>query len=165
MGGFGLNAKFYGFDINADFTYSAGGYMYNNTYAYLTDPTSLDNHVVEAADYWKQAGDNASFALPNTTGPEYSTKYLEKSDYIAFRSLSLGYNFTDLVKGTFIKNLRMFAQVQNLALWTNYHGNPIAGTGTSESSAVGSSGYVSNSFTAFSYPLVRSYSIGFNVSF
>lgn len=165
MGGFGLNAKIYGFDINADFTYSAGGYMYNNTYAYLTDPTSLDNHVVEAADYWKQAGDNASFALPNTTGPEYSTKYLEKSDYIAFRSLSLGYNFTDLVKGTFIKNLRMFAQVQNLALWTNYHGNPIAGTGTSESSAVGSSGYVSNSFTAFSYPLVRSYSIGFNVSF
>lgn len=165
MGGFGLNAKFYGFDINADFTYSAGGYMYNNTYMYLTDPTSLDNHVVEAGNYWKQAGDNAAFAMPNTTGPEYSTKYLEKSDYIAFRSLSLGYNFSNLVEGTFVKNLRMFAQVQNLALWTNYHGNPIAGTGTSESSAAGSSGYVSNSFTAFSYPLVRSFSIGFNVSF
>lgn len=165
MGGFGLNAKFYGFDINADFTYSAGGYMYNNTYAYLTDPTSLDNHVVEAANYWKQPGDHAAFAMPNTTGPEYSTKYLESSDYIAFRSLSLGYNFSKLVEGTFVKNLRMFAQVQNLALWTNYHGNPIAGTGTSESSAAGSSGYVSNSFTAFSYPLVRSFSIGFNVSF
>ncbi|MCA4777681.1 SusC/RagA family TonB-linked outer membrane protein [Empedobacter stercoris] len=165
MGGFGLNAKFYGFDINADFTYSAGGYMYNNTYAYLTDPTSLDNHVVEAANYWKQPGDHAAFAMPNTTGPEYSTKYLESSDYIAFRSLSLGYNFSKLVEGTFVKNLRMFAQVQNLALWTNYHGNPIAGTGTSESSAVGSSGYVSNSFTVFSCPLVRSFSIGFNVSF
>ncbi|WP_317197136.1 SusC/RagA family TonB-linked outer membrane protein [Empedobacter stercoris] len=165
MGGFGLNAKFYGFDINADFTYSAGGYMYNNTYAYLTDPTSLDNHVVEAANYWKQPGDHAAFAMANTTGPEYSTKYLESSDYIAFRSLSLGYNFSKLVEGTFVKNLRMFAQVQNLALWTNYHGNPIAGTGTSESSAAGSSGYVSNSFTAFSYPLVRSFSIGFNVSF
>ncbi|UWX66405.1 SusC/RagA family TonB-linked outer membrane protein [Empedobacter stercoris] len=165
MGGFGLNAKFYGFDINADFTYSAGGYMYNNTYAYLTDPTSLDNHVVEAANYWKQPGDHAAFAMPNTTGPEYSTKYLESSDYIAFRSLSLGYNFSKLVEGTFVKNLRMFAQVQNLALWTNYHGNPIAGTGTSESSAAGSSGYVSNSFTAFSYPLVRFFSIGFNVSF
>lgn len=165
MGGFGLNTKIYGFDISADFTYSAGGYMYNNTYAYLTDPTSLDNHVVEAANYWKADGDRAQFSVPNTTGPEYSTKYLEKSDYIMFRSLSLGYNFTNLVKGTFIKNLRMFAQVQNLALWTNYHGNPIAGTGTSESSATTSSGYVSNSFTAFSYPLVRSYSVGFNVSF
>ncbi|MFV0139084.1 SusC/RagA family TonB-linked outer membrane protein [Empedobacter falsenii] len=165
MGGFGMNAKFYGFDINADFTYSAGGYMYNNTYAYLTDPTSLDNHVVEAANYWKQPGDHAAFAMSNTTGPEYSTKYLESSDYIAFRSLSLGYNFSKLVEGTFVKNLRMFAQVQNLALWTNYHDNPIAGTGTSESSAAGSSGYVSNSFTAFSYPLVRFFSIGFNVSF
>lgn len=165
MGGFGLNAKFYGFDINADFTYSAGGYMYNNTYAYLTDPTSPDNQVVEAGDFWRQAGDHAAFSRPNATAPEYSTKYLESSDYIAFRSLSLGYNFSDMVKGTFVKNLRMFVQAQNLALWTNYHGNPIAGTGTSESSAAGSAGYVSNSFTAFSYPLVRSFSIGFNVSF
>ncbi|MDM1062703.1 SusC/RagA family TonB-linked outer membrane protein [Empedobacter falsenii] len=165
MGGFGLNAKFYGFDINADFTYSAGGYMYNNTYQYLTDPVSTNNKVVEAANYWTTAGDNAQFSRPTVDGTEYSTKYLEKSDYIAFRSLSLGYNFTDLVKGTFIKNLRMYAQVQNLALWTNYHGNPIAGTGTSESSTTTSAGYVSNSFTAFSYPLVRSYSVGFNVSF
>ncbi|MEG0929303.1 SusC/RagA family TonB-linked outer membrane protein [Algoriella sp.] len=165
MGGFGLNTKIYGFDISADFTYSSGGYMYNNTYAYLTDPTSLDNKVVEAGNYWKASGDNAQFSAPNLTGPEYSTKYLESSDYIAFRSLSVGYNFTNLVKGTVIKNLRMFAQIQNLALWTNYHGNPIAGTGTSESSTTESKGYVSNSFTAFSYPLVRSYSIGFNVSF
>ena len=160
-----MNAKFYGFDINADFTYSAGGYMYNNTYQYLTDPVSTNNKVVEAANYWTTAGDNAQFSRPTVDGTEYSTKYLEKSDYIAFRSLSLGYNFTDLVKGTFIKNLRMYAQVQNLALWTNYHGNPIAGTGTSESSTTTSAGYVSNSFTAFSYPLVRSYSVGFNVSF
>ncbi|WP_313384767.1 SusC/RagA family TonB-linked outer membrane protein [Chishuiella sp.] len=165
MGGFGLNAKFYGFDINADFTYSAGGYMYNNTYQYLTDPTSLNNHVVEAANYWKGNGDNAQFATPIPSGTEYSTKFLEKSDYISFRSLSLGYSFNNLVKGTFVKNLRMYAQVQNLALWTKYHGNPIAGTGSSESSTTTSAGYVSNSFTAFSYPLVRSYSIGFNVSF
>jgi len=139
--------------------------MYNNTYQALTDPTSTDNHVVEAANYWKNAGDNVSFSAPNTTGPEYSTKYLERSDYISFRSLSLGYSFNNLVKGTFVKNLRMYAQVQNLALWTKYHGNPIAGTGSSESSTTTSAGYVSNSFTAFSYPLVRSYSIGFNVSF
>lgn len=165
MGGFGLNAKIYGFDINADFTYSGGGYMYNNTYQYLTDPTSSNNHVVEAANYWKADGDNAQFATPTATGTEYSTKFLEKSDYISFRSLSLGYSFNNLVKGTFIKNLRMYAQVQNLALWTKYHGNPIAGTGSSESSTTTTTGYVSNSFTAFSYPLVRSYSIGFNVSF
>ncbi len=165
MGGFGLNAKVYGFDINADFTYSAGGYMYNNTYQYLTDPVSTNNKVVEAGNYWSADNTNASFATPTVDGTQYSTKFLEKSDYIMFRSLSVGYSFNNLVKGTFIKGLKVNAQIQNLALWTNYHGNPIAGTGSSESSTTGNAGYVSNSFTSFSYPLVRSYSVGFNVSF
>lgn len=165
MGGFGLNTKIYGFDISADFTYSAGGYMYNNTYQYLTDPTITNNHVVEAANYWTADNTSASFASPDLIGTQYSTKYLEKSDYILFRSLSVGYNFSELTKGTFIKNLRMFAQVQNLGIWTKYHGNPIAGSGSSESSTTTSTGYVSNSFTAFSYPLVRTYSVGFNITF
>lgn len=164
-GGFGLNARFYGFDLNADFVFNSGGYMYNNTYQILTSPTSSNNKAVQAADYWKNPGDNSEFQRPTLRGPEYSTQFLEKSDYLSFRSLSLGYSFNDLVKGTSVKGLRVYAQVQNLALWTKFHGNPIAGTGGSETITLADAGYVSNSFSLFSYPNVTSYSLGFNINF
>ncbi|MFV0166652.1 MULTISPECIES: SusC/RagA family TonB-linked outer membrane protein [unclassified Empedobacter] len=164
-GGFGLNLRYYGFDLNADFVYSSGGYTYNNTYQILTSPTSTNNKATQAADYWKNPGDITEFQRPTLRGTEYSTQFLEKSDYINFRSLSLGYSFNDLIKDTGVKGLRIFAQVQNLALWTKFHGNPIVGTGGSETITLADKGYVSNSFSLFSYPNITSYSLGFNINF
>ncbi|WP_333660381.1 SusC/RagA family TonB-linked outer membrane protein [Chishuiella changwenlii] len=166
FGGFGLNTKVYGFDLNADFTYSAGGYSYNNVYQWLTDPNGITNKDVSANNYWRNPGDNARFARPDASGHQYSTQFLEKSDYILFRSLSLGYNLDKkLLDNTPLKSLRIYGQVQNLAMFTKFHGNPVQGTGSSESSTVSSTGYVSNSFAGFGYPMTRTYSLGINVSF
>lgn len=167
FGGFGLSGNVYGFDVNADFTYSAGAYAYNNVYDWLTDSSNYDtNKDVSANNYWREPGDKAQFARPTATGNQYSTQYLEKNDYILFRSLSVGYNLSNKVlENTPLKSLRFYAQVQNLAIFTNFHGNPIQGTGSSESSSVTSSGYVSNSFSGFGYPMVRTYALGLNVSF
>ncbi|MFV0227982.1 SusC/RagA family TonB-linked outer membrane protein [Empedobacter falsenii] len=166
FGGFGLNTKVYGFDLNADFTYSAGAYAFNNVYQWITDPNGLTNKDVSANDYWRNPGDNSRFAKPDETGHQYSTQFLEKNDYILFRSLSIGYNVSQkLLDSTPIKSLRIYGQAQNLAIFTKFHGNPIQGTGSSESSTVNSTGYVSNSFTGFGYPMTRTYSLGVNVSF
>ncbi|MFV0176600.1 SusC/RagA family TonB-linked outer membrane protein [Empedobacter falsenii] len=166
FGGFGLNTKVYGFDLNADFTYSAGAYAFNNVYQWITDPNGYTNKDVSANDYWRNPGDNSRFAKPDETGHQYSTQFLEKNDYILFRSLSIGYNVSQkLLDSTPIKSLRIYGQAQNLAIFTKFHGNPIQGTGSSESSAVNSTGYVSNSFTGFGYPMTRTYSLGVNVSF
>ncbi|WP_276682789.1 SusC/RagA family TonB-linked outer membrane protein [Empedobacter brevis] len=164
-GGFGLNTHFYGFDISADFTYSLGAYMYNYTYRDLTNAPMNFNQVVEANDFWRNPGDHAKFGRPTTLGEQESTKYLEKSNYVMFRNLSIGYTFTELLKNTFIKNLRLYAQVQNLALWTKYHGDPVSATGSQSMMSVGDAGYVSGSYSLFTYPQVRTYSLGFNITF
>ncbi|WP_313581166.1 SusC/RagA family TonB-linked outer membrane protein [Chishuiella sp.] len=166
FGGFGLNAKVYGFDVNADFTYSAGAYSYNNVYEWLVDPTmNTQNRDKSANNYWRNPGDNSRFAKPSEDGIMASTQFLEKSDYVLFRSLSVGYTFgQDILKSTPVKSFRIYAQIQNLGLWTKYHGNPVQGTGSSETSAVTDAGYVSNSFSGFGYPMTRTYSIGVNVS-
>lgn len=167
FGGFGLNAKVYGFDINADFTYSTGAYSYNNVYQWLVDPTfNTQNRDVTAADYWKKPGDNTRFGKPTEDGTMESTLFLEKNDYILFRSLSIGYTFGEnLLKATPVKSFRIYGQIQNLGIFTNYHGSPVQGTGSSETSAVSSVGYVSNSFSGFGYPMTRTFSLGVNVTF
>ncbi|WP_260397545.1 SusC/RagA family TonB-linked outer membrane protein [Empedobacter brevis] len=167
FGGFGLNAKAYGFDINADFTYSAGAYSYNNVYQWMVDPTfRTQNQDVSALDYWKNPGDNTRFGKPTPDGTMESTLFLEKNDYILFRSLSVGYTFDDkLLKSTPVKSFRVYAQIQNLGVFTNYHGNPVQGTGSSETVTVQQAGYVSNSFSGFGYPMTRTFSLGVNVTF
>ncbi|HEY4539925.1 MAG TPA: SusC/RagA family TonB-linked outer membrane protein [Faecalibacter sp.] len=164
-GGFGLNAKFYGFDLNADFVFSSGGYTYNNTYQILTSPTTTNNKAQQADDYWRNPGDVTEFQRPTAAGFRYSDQFLEKSDYINFRSLSLGYSFDNLLKGTGVKGVRIFTQVQNLALWTKFHGNPIVGTASSGYAVAGDAGFIANSYSLFSYPNTRTYTLGLNVNF
>lgn len=169
FGGVGLNAEFKGFNIRADFNYQGGNYMYNNTYHDLMNLSpghNGDNYHVDAANYWQNPGDTGVFQAPSILGFQYSDQFLEKADYILFRSLELGYTFnSDLFKYLPISGFRIYGQIQNLALWTNFHGNPIVGTTSSETSNVTSNGYVSGAASAFTYPLVRTYTLGLNFTF
>src|SRR5690606_28355907 len=124
------------------------------------------NYWVDAANYWQNPGDTNVYQRPSVNGFEYTDQFLEKGDYILFRSLELGYTFDkELFKNLPISGFRVFGQVQNLALWTKFHGNPIMGTGSSESSNITSEGYVSGSFSLYSYPLSRTYTLGVNITF
>lgn len=168
-GGFGLAADYKGFNIRADFNYQSGAYMYNNTYESMMNltPSSMnDNFHVDAMNYWQNPGDTNVWQAPSADGFRYSDLFLQKSDYILFRSLELGYSFNkQLFERLPIKGFRVFTQIQNLALWTNYNGNPVIGTGSSESSNVNSVGYVSGAFSLWSYPLSRVYTFGINLTF
>lgn len=165
-GGFGLNASYKGFDLNAEFTYTMGNHIFNLTYSWLTDPSSNDNRVVEAANYWQNPGDTNVLPRPTTNGYQLTDDFLEKGDYLRFRSLSLGYSFDKkLFEGLPITGLRIYTQLQNLAIWTKFRGNPIVGDGSTEDYAVGSENYMSGSYSAFSYPQIRSYNFGINVNF
>ena len=168
-GGFGLDAKYKGFQLVADFGYQFGGYMYNLTYHNLVDiypGTNNDNKHVDAANYWQNPGDTNVFQRPSADGILTSDQFLQKSDFIMFRSLVLGYDFDKKLLGNSpVKGLKLTAQVQNLALWTKYKGNPLVGTGSSESVNINSNGYVSGQFSLWNYPNSRAYVFGLNVSF
>lgn len=168
-GGFGLNASYKGVGLRADFNYQSGAYSYNNTYFDLMNinPTANgNNYHIDAANYWQNPGDTNVFQRPTAEGLRYTDQMLEKSDYILFRSLELSYTFdSQLFERLPIKGFRLFAQAQNLAVWSNYKGNSIIGTGSSESSNVTSEGYVSGAFTHWSYPLSRVFTLGVNLTF
>lgn len=167
-GGFGLNASYKGFDLAADFTYTMGNYIFNLTKSWLIDPTSAidGNRDVTAANYWQNPGDTDVYARPTTLGYQLSDQFLEKGDYLRFRSLTLGYTFdSKLFEKLPINGVRIYVQGQNLAIWTDFMGNPVVGDGSREDFAVGTAQYVSGSYSAFAYPQVRSYTFGLNVNF
>lgn len=168
-GGFGLFAEYKGFNIRADFNYQGGNYIYNNTY-FLGTNLSPDNdgynYFVDAANYWQNPGDTDVFQKPSVNGFQYTDQFLEKGDYILFRTLELGYTFDrNLFRNLPIKGMRVYGQIQNLAIWTDFHGNPIMGTGSSESSNITNEGYVSGAFSLYTYPLSRAYTFGINLTF
>lgn len=167
-GGFGMTASYKGFDISADFTYTMGNYIYNLTKYWLLDPVALAyNHDVEAANYWQNPGDTDVLPKPSSAGLEFGTDYfLEKGDYLRFRSLTLGYTFNSkLFENLPIDGVRVFLQGQNLHVWTKYKGNPVVGDGSTEDFSPGAAQYVSGSYSAFSYPQTRTFSFGINVNF
>lgn len=168
-GGFGLTTEYKGFELVADFGYQLGAYMYNMTYHNLVDiypGTNNSNKHVDAANYWQNPGDTNVFQKPSADGILTTDQFVEKNDFLLFRSLALAYTVNpDILKNTPVKGLKITGQVQNLAIWTKYNGNPIVGTGSSESLNTQSNGYVSGQLSLWNYPLSRAYLLGLNVTF
>jgi len=123
------------------------------------------NKSTDASNFWQKAGDTNVLPAPTSSGL-YSTDYfLEKTDYIRFRSLSLGYTFDRNFLGdkSFLESLRVYVQGQNLYIWTKFKGDPEAAVGLSESNSA--STYVPNSYYAYTYPIQKTFSIGFDINF
>ena len=107
------------------------------------------NMSVNAFDYWRQQGDDASQPSPgnNTLIPNMS-KYVFDATYIKISNINLSYNVP--VKNTFLDNLTVFADVSNLLYWYK------------EKSPSGKNGIREFSYT---YPQARTISMGINTKF
>jgi hypothetical protein len=71
-----------------------------------------------------------------------TAQYITKTNWLRLRSISLSYDFKDLIKGVkFIKGATATLSGNNLFLWTNYKGmdpeTSAAGSGVTGSSSVG----------------------------
>lgn len=166
FGGFGTTFEYKGFDLNADFVFKLGGYTYNNMYKNAVDPTSAkDNYNVAtaAANHWKKPGDTNVFQKVDGNGLRSSDQFIEKSDYLRFRSLTIGYTFDKKIFGDALKisKLRTYIQAQNLYTWTNFHGEPEVSVGSAESSTL----FVPGSYNLYTYPAVRTILVGMQLEF
>lgn len=135
-GAFRLNAKYKNFDLTTQFGYSFGGYAYDGGYASLMQTGDLigsNNYHVDIRNRWQQPGDitnvpRLAAAATNLDAQSSvtSTRFLIKSDYIAFNNARIGYtlskNFTDKLGLT---KLNMYVSGDNLALFSARKGfNP-----------------------------------------
>jgi len=92
-----------------------GHQIFNVTRMVFSNPADAPNlNVLESA----LEGENATL----TSDPAISTYYLEDGDFIKLDNLSIGYNLP-LGKENKIKNLRLYLNGTNLAMWTKYSGS------------------------------------------
>lgn len=153
--GFNANFRYKQFDLAAYMYGQFGHYIYNNTtnaFFTLGSIASGRNITEEALAEARATGES----IANT--PDASTRYLEKGDFFRMQNLILGYN--PQFENSVIKSLRIFANVQNLFVITDYSGLDPEVNIDKSLNDIPSAGI---DYT--SYPRPRIYSLGLNVTF
>lgn len=169
-GGFFTNLNYKGWGLRADFVFKAGNYVDNWMKYHRNSNASLvaSNQAVTAFNYWKQPGDNSDYISPmhrNEFDAINSDAYLEKGDYIRMRNVTLSYTFPkSKLEKTPFSSLRLYVQGQNLLTLTEFWGDPEVGISSGESIAFADT-VAPGEVTLYSYPNLKSYQIGLDVSF
>jgi TonB-linked SusC/RagA family outer membrane protein len=165
FGGFNTGITYKQFDLNASFGYSIGGKIYNySRQEYDSDGTYTDRNQMKLQDgwsRWEKPGDIATHPIAkynnNDKGNSTSTRYLEDSDFLRLRSLTLGYNLK--LEQYKLKNVRVFFTGENLFTITNYSGvDPEISINEDTGAILGSAGPAI-------YPATRKFMFGLNVTF
>ncbi len=156
-GGFTSLITYKGLALNALFSYSYGGELYNNV-GRISDTDggfSNINQSRKQLDRWQQPGDVSPnprrIQGGNNSSNSFSSRYLEDGSYLRLRTLNLAYNlpskFTDQLG---LSTVRLYLQGQNLVTWTEATYDPEQ---------------ILNGTSWFVYPNARTYSFGVDVQF
>lgn len=163
FGGFGASLTYKNFDITADFSYKFGAYSVNDQALDMLDSSQYSsNKRTDAINYWQQPGDTNVLAAPSPNGLYMTDYFLQSTDYIRFRSLNVGYTFDKefLGENSFVNAVRVYAQGQNLFIWTKYEGDPEVAIGSGEGNVD-----VPNSYSRYSYPTAKTFTVGIELQF
>ena len=127
-GGLDNTFKYKNFDLGLFFQFSGGNYVYNGTKAGLRDMRFWNNHT-DVLDRWTPENPDGTiprivFGDNQSNGSAFPiSENVEKANFVRARNIMLGYNFNqpilDKIK---IRNLRLYAQVQNAFIITKYEG-------------------------------------------
>ena len=142
-GGFSINARFYGFDLSANFNWSYGNKIYNaNKIEYTsTSKYQYRNMISTMADGARWTNLNADGTINNngdqltamnantTMWSPYMSKYvlsdwaIEDGSFLRLNTLSLGYSLPkSVLKKVQIEKLRFYVTGYNIFCLTKYTG-------------------------------------------
>ena len=160
--GITLGASYKGFDINLT-GYAALGQQVARSYRKFTDG-EYENYTTEVFDYWTGEGTSDKYPLlaamnRGVNWQSISDLYVENAGYFRLQNLTVGYDFTKLVKTPF-QQLRVYFAAQNLFTITGYKGmDPENGMALN-----GSEPWVTG-VDVGNYPQPRTYMVGVNIKF
>ena len=170
FGGFNNQFTYKNFDALLALQFSVGNKIYNlirPTYENMgwSNEGGLSsvyaNNWVGVKERWKEPGDKTSVPRASFINQNYlenSTEFIEDGSFLRIRTISLGYN----LKPKFMKaveNIRLYAQVQNLFVFTKYKGfDP-------EVSSTGGGNWQTAGIDYGAYPQPRTITLGINVKF
>lgn len=182
-GGFNTSVTYKGFDLTADFYFRGGNYIMNEVEAqHLSDGTSANsNQRADAFNYWKQPGDTNVLPNPVLNGyngttnannrnisSSFSTRYLQRGDYLRLRNLQVGYSVpSKYLEKVALTQVRMFASGTNLWTYVPYFkGDPEVGIGSAESNPNSSTrNQIPGEYALNSYPTLTTFSVGLDIKF
>ncbi len=154
--GFNFGFDYKGFDFNLT-AYGVAGNEIVQSYRNQTNKQS--NYTAAILDRW--TGEGTSNRMPRVTETninwQFSDLYMQEGDYLKISNITLGYDFSKLIKWKYISKLRIYGAVQNAFTFTKYDGmDPEIGYGTD--------GWVSGIDLGY-YPRPRTYMVGVNLTF
>lgn len=123
-----------------------------NTYKWWSDAWYYEN----------DPGDGKTPSVYSNSGAIascYSTRWLYSTDFIKLKNITLAYNFPQFnKKSTYIKGLRLYLSIQNVAMWDKYDAgySPETNNSTWKEQA---------DYNYGSHPLSRIYTLGASLSF
>lgn len=119
-GGFNTEISWKGLSLSAFFEYKTGNLVFIGERRYLSsDGNQMSmNQTVDALNYWKKPGDTACNPKPvagnASNSYTYSTRWLQKGDYLRVKDVTISYDFPKaLVQKVNIANLRVYASALN----------------------------------------------------
>lgn len=124
------------------------GYLGNNVRPLVRNDNNIRYNYFEGMDYWSPA--NPDGHNPRSlNAPAISPNIYMSRSFIRLQDVTLSYNFKDGFPNSPIKNLSIFLSGKNLLTWTDWKGwDPETNQG----------------LTINGRPVLRSYSVGFNIT-
>ncbi|MBQ8652015.1 MAG: TonB-dependent receptor [Alistipes sp.] len=192
-GSFSLNLNWKNFDLSGNFTWTAGGKVYNvnaminasgneydgigrqrpdwyaDTYKIYTVNSAGDLQFVSTPAELDKLNAGAKYHLPYNQSGIVSSQWLEDGSYLRLQTLTLGYTLPNkVVKKIGIDRIRVYFTANNLFTLTGYSGiDPEVNAYTS-----GRSGFMSDlrifptmNMDFGAYPRARTFTFGANITF
>ncbi|MFT4781839.1 MAG: TonB-linked SusC/RagA family outer membrane protein [Pseudohongiellaceae bacterium] len=155
-GGFGADIRYKGFSLNTLFAFQADRWKNNSSLAIIEDAglAGFANQSVTLLNAWTTPGQVTDVPALSNGGLRAidGDRYLEDASFLRLRNISLSYNVDRKVleQTKFFTGVRVFVQGTNLLTWTKFRGFDPEGT---------------NSTTFFDYPVPRTFTLGFDLTF
>ena len=163
--GNGLPDFTYGFSLGfdwrgLDFSVQASGQTGNKiVQSYRNVGTTTANYTTQILDRW--TGEGTSNKLPRVTNTninyQFSDLFIQDGDFLRISNITLGYDFSKLLRQKWLSQARLYFQIQNAITFTKYDGmDPEIG--------YGNAGWVSGIDYGY-YPWPRTFLFGVNLKF
>ncbi|MEJ7679998.1 MAG: hypothetical protein WKG06_19500 [Segetibacter sp.] len=165
-GGFTTRLNYKGFDLNILLNYSFGGKYYDNAYSNLMHGlysgygSQMD---VDQLKRWQKPGDITDVPRLNPSSGdanEYSTRFLFSGDYVRLRNITFGYTLNMAKFQKIFKNVRLYAQADNLLTWDKLKKGSDPEAGLSTNNAIATFGFGSGNAVVF-----KTISAGLDINF
>ncbi|MEO6349006.1 MAG: SusC/RagA family TonB-linked outer membrane protein [Aquaticitalea sp.] len=155
-GGFGADITYKGFTLNGLFSFQADRWKTNGSLAIIEDVSlsAFANGSTSLLNAWTTPGQITAIPALSQGGlrAKSGDRYLEDASFLRLRNVSLSYSLSqDVLEKTGVFNgVRVFLQGTNLFTWTKFRGFDPEGTTTQ---------------TFFDYPVAKTVSLGFDLTF